>query len=107
MRFTLIYYLRAEIKMKADATIFDTDDLSEPYYSGQVVATSLRFSGFIYRGVTKTNLLPNPHFNRRRIFKRITPNGDKNIIWVDNNNIFYSFSELLDIVIINKGVKEL
>ena len=80
--------------MNADSTLFDDNDLTEPDYSGQVVAWS-------YVGPHETWL----NNETRRIFKRLGTNFEGRGVWKDNLMGTFYFSDLRDIVIINRGVK--
>lgn len=97
--------------MKADATIFDTDDLNEPGYGGQVVATTKIGTGFIVSGnhnyrVNDVDCLtcnpPSLQHNTRRLFMRVK---EKTMIgqWQDNLGYRFNFNDLVDIVILNRG----
>ena len=104
--------------MNADSTLFSDNDLSEPDYSGQVVATSVIGSGSKYSYVRIheylfeardtcpacfTGKYSAPH-NERRVFKRVDSNSSRGL-WEDRTGERFLFSDLRDIVIINRGVK--
>jgi len=86
---------------KADSTLFTDNDLSEPLYSGQVIAHIVEGSGS-FKSDYKLAVL-SKHYSTRRLFKRTDPNSSRGI-WVDDTGERFLFSDLRDIVIINKGI---
>lgn len=81
--------------MSADATLFSNNDLTEPGYGGQVVASSISNSPYIPHTVTI----------KRRLFINITSNNISKL-WIDQYGYSYSFQDLRDIVIVNRGIEK-
>ena len=79
--------------MTADSTLFSDNDLTEPDYGGQVVAWS----------IGNDPLIPETISQQRRVFQCVSQSAVN--IWVDEHGYPYYFSDLRDIVIINRGVK--
>lgn len=87
--------------MKANATIFDTDDLVEPGYGGQVAATTATGSGLL--NISGKFL---PH-SQRRLFKCVRSAAPGVVsLWEDTSGNKFWFSDLVDTVIINMGDKK-
>lgn len=81
--------------MTADATLFTNNDLTEPGFGGQVIATSKIDKNFIPRSISA----------QRRIFINI--NDEHGFpSWKDQYGYFYYFEELRDIVIVNRGLEK-
>jgi hypothetical protein len=74
------------------ATLFSNNDLTEPGFGGQVIATSSINQGFI----------PDKIKGERRQFQRVLDQY-QNLSWRDQHGYAYSWSDLRDIVIINRG----
>ena len=107
--------------MNADSTLFDNHDLTEPGYGGQVVAYSVHGSGSKQKQYEKLlihtvgisqcvgcNTDPPLRASERRLFKRIDGNAYMGLgasVWVDRTDERFLFSDLRDIVIINRGTK--
>lgn len=78
----------------ADSTLFTNNDLTEPKFGGQVVATS----------DPNKNFIPLKISTQRRTFNN-TDSVDMPG-WKDQYGYFYYFYELRDIVILNRGIEK-
>ena len=106
--------------MTADSTLFSDNDLTEPDYSGQVVAESSIGSGSKEIDYQKTlthtsgpvcvgcnSIPPNrADYMERRLFQRIDHSTESfKGLWQDRTGEKFLFTDLVDVVIINRGMK--